>query len=115
MKRPLGDSTCNVASARSIARRRFLQMTAAGAGAALLSMPRARTAADVAPGAGAQPVLRFPEKADLILQTDRPPNLEMPLEYLRHDLTPNEAFYVRWHLAVLPTVIDTAAFRLNLG
>lgn len=35
---------------------------------------------------------RFPEKANLILRTDRPPLLETPLHYFRQDLTPNEAF-----------------------
>jgi DMSO/TMAO reductase YedYZ molybdopterin-dependent catalytic subunit len=58
----------------------------------------------------------FPEKArDLILLTDRPPNLETPLKYFRNDLTPNEAFFVRWHLPVLPTSIDPRAFRLAVS
>lgn len=52
--------------------------------------------------------LRFPEKVPLLHLTDRPPNLEMPLRYLTEDITPNEAFYVRWHLGVLPTRIDLA-------
>lgn len=55
---------------------------------------------------------RLPEKTDLILLTGRPPNLETPLHYFQHDLTPNEAFYVRWHLAMLPTRVDVASFRL---
>ena len=32
------------------------------------------------------------------LVTDRPPNLETPLKYFREDFTPNEVFFVRWHL-----------------
>src|SRR5579859_583306 len=59
-------------------------------------------------------LVRFPEKADLILRTDRPPQLETPLHYFRHDLTPNEAFYVRWHLEGIPTSIDAQAFRLQI-
>ena len=59
--------------------------------------------------------LVFPEKLPLINLTDRPPNLEMPLKYFRDDLTPNEAFYVRWHLAILPTRVDLADYRLKLG
>ena len=67
-------------------------------------------------GAAPRPEMtRFPEKADLILQTGRPPNLETPLRYFREDLTPNDAFYVRWHLAVLPTRVDETEFRLNLS
>jgi DMSO/TMAO reductase YedYZ molybdopterin-dependent catalytic subunit len=58
----------------------------------------------------------WPEKSPaLILHTERPPNLEMPLEYLRHDLTPNDLMFVRWHLAGLPRSIDLRTFRLTLG
>lgn len=57
-------------------------------------------------------LVRFPEKAELILRTDRPPQLETPLWYFRQDLTPNEAFYVRWHLEGVPTSVDVGAFRL---
>jgi DMSO/TMAO reductase YedYZ molybdopterin-dependent catalytic subunit len=60
-------------------------------------------------------LVRFPEKTDLILLTDRPPNLEMPARWFREDITPNEAFYVRWHLGIIPTRIDTAAFRLKVA
>jgi DMSO/TMAO reductase YedYZ molybdopterin-dependent catalytic subunit len=28
--------------------------------------------------------------------------------------TPNDQFYVRWHWAVIPTSVDTAAFRLSV-
>ena len=69
-------------------------------------LSKAARAADAAPTPPA--TLRLPEKSELLLQTDRPPNLETPLRYFREDLTPNEAFYVRWHLAVLPTTVDPA-------
>ena len=59
-------------------------------------------------------MVRFPEKRELILQTDRPPQLETPLHYFRQDLTPNEAFFVRWHLAGIPTSVDTGSFRLQV-
>src|SRR5437879_8764819 len=48
-------------------------------------------------------MVRFPEKRELILLTDRPPQLETPLHYFRQDFTPNEAFFVRWHVAGIPT------------
>src|SRR3974377_1200397 len=57
-------------------------------------------------GAG-DPVLRFPGKVPLRVIDDRPPCLETPWKYYREDLTPNEAFYVRWHLQTIPTSIDT--------
>jgi DMSO/TMAO reductase YedYZ molybdopterin-dependent catalytic subunit len=58
---------------------------------------------------------KFPEKTDLILLTDRPPQLETPLKYFETDLTPNEAFFVRWHLADIPTSVDLSKFRLAIG
>jgi sulfite dehydrogenase (cytochrome) subunit A len=58
---------------------------------------------------------RFPEKEDLILLTDRPPQLETPLHYFRQDLTPNSAFFVRWHVSGLPTTVDLKTFRLKIS
>ncbi|HEX3346178.1 MAG TPA: molybdopterin-dependent oxidoreductase, partial [Polyangiaceae bacterium] len=53
--------------------------------------------------------------ADLVLHTERPPNLEMPERLLAHDFTPNDAMFVRWHESLLPTSIDTATYRLKVG
>jgi sulfite dehydrogenase len=94
-------------------RRRFLQRAAAvGAGAVLA---RAGYGQEQRGGVGGVEMARFPEKTDLILLTDRPPNLEMPAKYFREDLTPNEAFFVRWHLGIIPTSVDPATFRLTVG
>ena len=62
--------------------------------------------------ASEEQLVRFPEKTELILRTDRPPQLETPLRYFREDLTSNDAFYVRWHLEGIPTSVDAGAFRL---
>ena len=56
-----------------------------------------------------------PARCRMRALNDRPPCLETPWEYFRHDLTPNEAFYVRWHLQVIPTAIDTRTWRLRVG
>ncbi|HLX60437.1 MAG TPA: molybdopterin-dependent oxidoreductase [Planctomycetota bacterium] len=94
-----------------LGRRKFLSIgAAAGAGALALS---GRAQADDPPQA--REMARFPEKTDLYLLTDRPPQLETPLKYFREDLTPNEAFFVRWHLAGLRTNINAKAFRLLVG
>ncbi len=53
-------------------------------------------------------------KKDMILQTDRPPNLETPLKYFKLDYTPNDVFFVRWHLSGLPSSVDTNTFRLQV-
>lgn len=54
-------------------------------------------------------------KKDMILLTDRPANLETPLEYFKQDFTPNDVFFVRWHLANIPSEIDIDTFRLRIG
>jgi DMSO/TMAO reductase YedYZ molybdopterin-dependent catalytic subunit len=59
-------------------------------------------------------MVRFPEKTDLILLTDRPPQLETPLSYFHQDLTPNDAFFVRWHLANIPTKVSPDTFELSV-
>lgn len=54
-------------------------------------------------------------EADLILHTERPPQLETRLRHFQSDLTPNDAFFVRWHLAEIPSAIDLRTFRLEVG
>src|ERR1700712_2683859 len=86
------------------ARRRFLRLTAGVvAGGALGNRWLSGTAWGGEAASGGPGILRRPEKVELLHLTNRPPNLEMPLRYFREDFTPNEAFYVRWHLAILPT------------
>ena len=82
-----------------LGRRRFLQVAAAvGVGGIVPQIGFAADTPATAPLTRAPLRLaRFPQKTDLILLTDRPPNLETPLRHFRHDLTPNDAFYVRWH------------------
>ena len=56
----------------------------------------------------------FPEKAPLIMLTDRPPQLETPRHYFLNAFTPNDAFFVRWHLANIPNAVDLAQWRLRI-
>jgi DMSO/TMAO reductase YedYZ molybdopterin-dependent catalytic subunit len=60
-------------------------------------------------------MVRTKGKKPLRLLTDRPPNLETPLQYFQLDYTPNDVFFVRWHLAGLPSAVDTSAFRLKVN
>jgi DMSO/TMAO reductase YedYZ molybdopterin-dependent catalytic subunit len=55
-----------------------------------------------------------PGKQPMRLLTDRPLNLETPLQYFLYDYTPNDVFFVRWHLAVLPEKVDPDTFRLRI-
>ena len=45
------------------------------------------------------PWARYPEKTDLLMLADRPPLLDTPLHHFLSDLTPNDAYFVRWHYA----------------
>jgi DMSO/TMAO reductase YedYZ molybdopterin-dependent catalytic subunit len=57
----------------------------------------------------------LPGKKPLIKLSDRPPNYETPLSYFAEDITPNDAFFVRYHLAGIPTELDAKAWRLQVG
>lgn len=61
-----------------------------------------------------RPMVRYPEKTDLILLTSRPPQLETPMKYFDRVITPNDAFYVRYHIYP-PTEVDPAAWRLKIA
>ncbi|MFC4594875.1 molybdopterin-dependent oxidoreductase [Sphingobium tyrosinilyticum] len=65
---------------------------------------------------GERPLVQLPPKRPLIGLTMRPPQLETPFEIFNQGLlTPNDAFFVRYHLSGLPTTIDPAQFRLTIG
>ncbi|MBV9911261.1 MAG: molybdopterin-dependent oxidoreductase [Sinobacteraceae bacterium] len=53
-------------------------------------------------------------KAPLIRHALRPPNYETPLAALQDALTPNDRFFVRWHLANIPQV-DARQWRLSVN
>lgn len=57
----------------------------------------------------------FPQKGSMILQRTRPPLLETPWEVFDQGVfTPNDRFFVRWHLGGIPEDIDPATFRLKV-
>lgn len=95
-------------------RRLFL----AGAGAALLGATTQGTPGHVTLpfGNGIRPLVRMPGKREMILLTTRPPQLETPFGVFDEGLiTPNDAFFVRYHLSGLPSEIDPRSFRLKIG
>ncbi len=94
-------------------RRGFL----AGAGAALAAgaVPAGAFAESVQlpfPN-GERPVVAFPQKRPLIVLTPRPPQLETPFALFDQGVyTPNDAFFVRWHLPSIPQEVDATAHRI---
>lgn len=66
-------------------------------------------------GNGHRELVAFPQKRPLILLTSRPPQLETPFEVFREGaITPNDAFFVRYHWSGIPTEIDAARYRLRI-
>ena len=61
-----------------------------------------------------RPLVRYPEKTALLLLTSRPPQLETPMKYFDRAITPNEAFFVRYHVVPIPTAVDLATWRLKV-
>jgi len=55
----------------------------------------------------------LPGKRPLIKRTFRPPNYETPVPLFREPFTPNDAFYVRWHMGVPD--IAVAEWRLRVA
>lgn len=103
----------------ALTRRRFLRTTAlAGVGGLVAGRVATVLAAETVrlPFAnGERTLVKFPQKRPLILLTTRPPQLETPFSVFNEGiLTPNDAFFVRYHLAQYPTEIDPDKFRLEV-
>ena len=62
----------------------------------------------------AQRLYALPGKLPLIKKSFRPPNFETPVQYFRTPITPNRAFFVRWHLAAIPE-LDAKTWTLAVG
>jgi sulfite dehydrogenase len=56
----------------------------------------------------------LPGKKPLIRLSYRPPNYESPLDYFRTPITPNDQFFVRYHLSDIPDV-DAKTYKIEVG
>ena len=64
---------------------------------------------------GTRELATYPQKRELILLTARPVQLETPMSVFNEGVyTPNDAFFVRWHLAGMPTRIEAGTFRIKI-
>jgi sulfite dehydrogenase len=67
---------------------------------------------------GERPLVQYPQKRPLIRLTARPPQLETPLAVFdQGTLTPNDAFFVRYHLTLSPPAMEVLGadkFRLQI-
>jgi DMSO/TMAO reductase YedYZ molybdopterin-dependent catalytic subunit len=64
---------------------------------------------------GERPIVKYPQKRPMIGLTSRPPQLETPFAVFNESvITPNDAFFVRYHLAGLPLDIDADKFAVEI-
>ena len=64
---------------------------------------------------GERPLVKYPQKRPMIGLTSRPPQLETPFSIFNDGpLTPNNAFFVRYHLSGLPYDLDPDKFTLQI-
>jgi DMSO/TMAO reductase YedYZ molybdopterin-dependent catalytic subunit len=113
-----------VGNGRALSRRHFLASSGAAAvtasGAIGLGQAHAEAVSlnlpsGLAEGTRAAAVLdALPGKKPLIKLSYRPPNYETPIEYFRTAITPNDAFFVRYHLANIPEV-DATTWKVAVG
>jgi sulfite dehydrogenase len=64
---------------------------------------------------GERPLVKYPQKRPMIGLTSRPPQLETPFSVFDEGaITPNDAFFVRYHLAGIPLNIDPDTFAIEI-
>ncbi|WP_433887229.1 molybdopterin-dependent oxidoreductase [Pseudomonas vranovensis] len=64
---------------------------------------------------GTRELVAYPQKRPLMRITARPPHLETPFSVFNESiLTPNDGFFVRYHLANIPTSIDPDTYQLQI-
>jgi sulfite dehydrogenase len=64
---------------------------------------------------GQRPLVKYPQKRPMIGLTSRPPQLETPFSIFDEGvITPNDAFFVRYHLADIPLDIDPETFSVEI-
>ena len=96
-------------------RRSFLRTVAGGIALANAGVMARRARAELPQGTVDSAVRdTLPGKQPLIKRSFRPPNYESPVEYLDDVITPNDRFFVRWHLSNIPH-IDADSWRLHVG
>jgi len=102
----------------TIPRRSFLKATAGLIGGGIIggSLPAFAAKLIQLPFQnGRRQLVRFPQKGEMILLRERPPLLETPFEVFdRGVFTPNDQFFVRWHLSGIPDSINVDSFRLRV-
>jgi DMSO/TMAO reductase YedYZ molybdopterin-dependent catalytic subunit len=97
----------NVADRRSVLAGAAAMLAAGAARADTVTLPF---------GNGERPVRAYPQKRPMLVVTERPPQLETPFVVFDHGVfTPNDAFFVRYHLGgAPPRGLDAATWRVKV-
>ena len=111
-----------------ITRRRLLEGASAGAALATMGVPNIPLAEAAVLGLpdglpagvrGEAMLEALPGKKPLIKLAYRAPNYETPIEYFKTPITPNDAFFVRYHLSDIPAAndksIDPKTWKVEIG
>lgn len=100
---------------RSLITQSGAAMAALGAAAALAPLRALAETVTLPFDNGERPLVKYPQKRPMIGLTSRPPQLETPFAVFNDGvITPNDAFFVRYHLAHLPLDLDPQAFRVTV-
>ena len=103
-------------SPRNRLRRRLVVASAAGIAGFGRASRAATASVDLPVVNGHRNLIAFPEKRPLIVLTTRPPQLETPFEVFNDGLiTPNDAFFVRYHNNGIPSSIDGDKHVIRIG
>jgi DMSO/TMAO reductase YedYZ molybdopterin-dependent catalytic subunit len=97
-----------------ISRRDFMTASLVAGGMVPFGSPAALARPIPEPQDSSSSLIALPGKKPLIKRAFRPPNFETPLAELRTPYTSNEAFFVRYHLSVIPE-IEPRTWRLQVG
>jgi sulfite dehydrogenase len=102
----------------SSSRREFLRATALAAAGFAAWKSRAAESVTLPFENGERPLVQYPQKRLLIRLTSRPPQLETLFAVFNESIiTPNDAFFVRYHLTLSPPaaeLLTPEAFRLAI-
>jgi DMSO/TMAO reductase YedYZ molybdopterin-dependent catalytic subunit len=99
-----------------VSRRDFLRVgTGIGAWALAARTASSDSTVELPFANGSRSIATYPQKRPLMVLTSRPVQLETPFHVFNEGVfTPNDAFFVRWHLADMPTKVDPATFTLTV-
>ncbi|TMJ86242.1 MAG: oxidase, partial [Alphaproteobacteria bacterium] len=100
---------------RTLLRHSGAAIAALGAGMAFPSLRAFAATAALPFDNGERPLVKYPQKRPMIGLTSRPPQLETPFSvFNKGPITPNNAFFVRYHLTQVPLDIDPDKFTVEI-